>query len=689
MEESNASTRLDTPEPETADQIVISEAEEAGMPISGAPDSALETLSSAEDVHTSLIALDLPITEMFSAADSAYNPDCVPSSQEGGASHTDAAALISQASDEFLRPSNAFSYPERPNPEAVLASFTSNDSPEPGRLSSAPQAEGVIAYQPHPGITGAVYSGIPVWECVVNGIQVMRRCNDSYLNCTQLLKVAGIDKGRRTKILEREIFKTHHEKVQGGYGKYQGTWIPFEEGRLFARRHGVEDAILPLLDLDPAEAEIPSKVLSKEVAQAKRFASGSATNGASLKPPTGIPVPKRPEPASKPNTTPKKRIHRTPTNPPLIYAKPMIRPILAPDGRRKLLLAACMDSEFADVPFDFTELPPSELDLPLDNEGHTAAHWAAAFGRAATLQLLLKHGANPSSKAHDGITPLMRAVRFSHCHNRGTFGAVLGCLAPTLACVDALGRTVVHHLVITADHAEFREASLAYLHALADLFSSSKPTSPHFPVSTLHQLLDLQDNEGDTASHLAARLNSPSLLSALASYGANFQLPNSFGLTTNHCLEELPSIPEAIPSFSPPVHSSFRAPASYASEAAELVSHLVSKIETSYQTQLQQYQREVETLRHKLTHASRCITLLQHQLHNAGLQPPNVAAYPLPGLTQGTATQASLASDLSPASLSVSPKSPAAPANDPASHPNLGPSHRPSSPVSSLRNSPA
>jgi hypothetical protein len=59
---------------------------------------------------------------------------------------------------------------------------------------------------------------------MVRGIAVMRRRSDSYVNATQILKVAGIDKGRRTKILEKEILPGKHEIVQGGYGKYQGTW---------------------------------------------------------------------------------------------------------------------------------------------------------------------------------------------------------------------------------------------------------------------------------------------------------------------------------------------------------------------------------------------------------------------------------------------------------------------------------
>lgn len=90
-------------------------------------------------------------------------------------------------------------------------------------------------------LSQATYSGIPVYEmyvCVnagnitrsrflnasriVKGVAVMRRRSDSWLNATQILKVAGFDKPQRTRVLEREVQKGEHEKVQGGYGKYQG-----------------------------------------------------------------------------------------------------------------------------------------------------------------------------------------------------------------------------------------------------------------------------------------------------------------------------------------------------------------------------------------------------------------------------------------------------------------------------------
>ncbi|RKO90364.1 transcription regulator HTH, apses-type DNA-binding domain-containing protein [Blyttiomyces helicus] len=95
----------------------------------------------------------------------------------------------------------------------------------------------------------AIYSGIPVYELSSNGVAVMRRKGDSYVNATHILKVAGIEKGRRTKILEREIHSGEHEKIQGGYGKYQGTWIPIYRARELAEEYNLTDALGPLLDI--------------------------------------------------------------------------------------------------------------------------------------------------------------------------------------------------------------------------------------------------------------------------------------------------------------------------------------------------------------------------------------------------------------------------------------------------------
>jgi hypothetical protein len=61
------------------------------------------------------------------------------------------------------------------------------------------------------------------------GHLVMRRRHDDWINATHILKAAGFDKPARTRILEREVQKEMHEKVQGGYGKYQGSRIYVED----------------------------------------------------------------------------------------------------------------------------------------------------------------------------------------------------------------------------------------------------------------------------------------------------------------------------------------------------------------------------------------------------------------------------------------------------------------------------
>ena len=63
---------------------------------------------------------------------------------------------------------------------------------------------------------------VPVFEFNVDGSHVMRRRQDDWINATHILKIADYDKPQRTRILEREVQKGIHEKVQGGYGKYQG-----------------------------------------------------------------------------------------------------------------------------------------------------------------------------------------------------------------------------------------------------------------------------------------------------------------------------------------------------------------------------------------------------------------------------------------------------------------------------------
>ncbi|KAJ2892209.1 Transcription factor mbp1, partial [Coemansia aciculifera] len=72
-----------------------------------------------------------------------------------------------------------------------------------------------------PQVWSASYAGVEVYQLLYNNTAVMLRRKDSYVNVTQILKCAQYDKPQRTRFLEREIHTGQHEKIQGGYGKYQ------------------------------------------------------------------------------------------------------------------------------------------------------------------------------------------------------------------------------------------------------------------------------------------------------------------------------------------------------------------------------------------------------------------------------------------------------------------------------------
>lgn len=101
----------------------------------------------------------------------------------------------------------------------------------------------------------ATYSNVPVFEFVTPDGVVMRRQLDSWINATHILKIAKFPKAKRTKILEKDIQSKNHEKIQGGYGKYQGTYVPLELGITLAKKIGVYEILKPIFKLDYVEGK--------------------------------------------------------------------------------------------------------------------------------------------------------------------------------------------------------------------------------------------------------------------------------------------------------------------------------------------------------------------------------------------------------------------------------------------------
>ena len=116
----------------------------------------------------------------------------------------------------------------------------------------------------------------------------MKRKNDGWVNATHILKAANFAKAKRTRILEKEVLKEMHEKVQGGFGKYQGTWVPLNIAINLAEKFDVYQDLKPLFDFseengDAAPPPAPkhhhaSKASSAKAKKAGRSVSSPAMN---------------------------------------------------------------------------------------------------------------------------------------------------------------------------------------------------------------------------------------------------------------------------------------------------------------------------------------------------------------------------------------------------------------------------
>lgn len=137
----------------------------------------------------------------------------------------------------------------------------------------------------------------------------MRRQSDNWVNATHILKAAALDKPARTRILERDVQKGNHEKVQGGYGKFQGTYItrrplgtdlqflmltylsrntgtylPLQDARELARQHNVLDRLHPIFDFVPgAVTPPPAPRHASKPKQPKKPAGGLLQQGQGVK----------------------------------------------------------------------------------------------------------------------------------------------------------------------------------------------------------------------------------------------------------------------------------------------------------------------------------------------------------------------------------------------------------------------
>ena len=180
--------------------------------------------------------------------------------------------------------------------------------------------------------------------------------------------------------------------------------------------------------------------------------------------------------------------------------------------------------------------PPTNFqpDWYIDSEKHSALHWASAMGDVEVIKQLKRFGANLSAQNCRGETPFMRSVNFTNCYEKQTFPAVMKELFDTVGSRDESGCTVIHHAAIMkSGRVTSHSCSRYYLDNIVNKLQETHP--PDF----VQHLIDAQDNNGNTALHLAAKANARKCIRALLGRGASTDIPNAEGVRAEELIREL------------------------------------------------------------------------------------------------------------------------------------------------------
>ncbi|KAI1178580.1 ANK-repeat protein MBP1 [Nemania sp. FL0916] len=405
-----------------------------------------------------------------------------------------------------------------------------------------------------PGIYSATYSGIPVYEYQFGAElkeHVMRRKADNWINATHILKCAGFDKPARTRILEREVQKDVHEKIQGGYGKYQGTWIPLESGAQLARRNNIYDRLSLIFEYTPGGESPPPAPRHTSKPKAPRKPTVPKWNNP---PPPPPPQPREEfQTASQPVID--DEIPDNVTVASVSYMADEDRHDLPhfSTGRKRNRDETIQDlteqqhSVYGDELLDYfllsrqhaptlrPEPPPNfQPDWWIDSERNSALHWASAMGDVDVVKQLKRFGATLGAQNCRGETPFMRSVNFTNCYEKNTFPAVMKELFETIAVRDQTGCTVIHHAAITKNgRVQSQSCSRYYLDNILNRLQETHD------ANDVHIILDMQDQNGDTALHLAAKAKARKCVRALLGRGAASDIPNMEGVRADELIKEL------------------------------------------------------------------------------------------------------------------------------------------------------
>lgn len=200
------------------------------------------------------------------------------------------------------------------------------------------------------------------------------------------------------------------------------------------------------------------------------------------------------------------------------------------DTRRAAIVAAiCRGDDPLPIVDQLRDIAPDnpalhvDIDLVLDDQGHTALHLAASMAQHAIVDALIANGADVHRGNYNGETALVRACLATHNADQQTFHFLVTVLHPSIRTLDSSRKSILHHIVAAAGVKGRAVAARYYLDQILVWIAQHQGAD-------FRSLVDLQDEHGDTALNIAARVGNRSLVRTLLDVGANRITPNKLGL---------------------------------------------------------------------------------------------------------------------------------------------------------------
>ncbi|KAK6463729.1 transcription factor [Scheffersomyces coipomensis] len=416
-------------------------------------------------------------------------------------------------------------------------------------------------------VSSAVYAGQKFIQLALtlqhNGkpddtIIILRRVQDSFVNITQLLailqKLNHFTSDQITKFLNNEVITNieyHGNSQYLDFSKHnnhalRGLWIPYDKAVSLALRFDVYEFTKKLFLVDVHEFdELPK--------QTKRFYSadddedGENVDASLMGSPT-----KKQKLAVKEDSTVKttnKKINRSlvdkfvSSNSNYPFTLPTItnndsNVQIANELKSKLGEVFKLDSEeennvgFVELKTIFQPIldkysSTSITDIPLDQNGQTALHFAASLASSNLISSFIELGLNSPIRGNiRGESPLISAIQVTNSMEKGNFSELLtNWLFPNLELFDNKKWSFLHHLAFQSQK-KF-DSSKFYLIKIIE-YIITKDKLFHELISNI---INTQDQEnGDTCLHLAVESESSWFIKIFLELGADITIANKRGI---------------------------------------------------------------------------------------------------------------------------------------------------------------